>query len=138
MSASLSCRRPAGSPPTPVASQLATRKTWPGSDFDFRVPRKIGGTMLDHALTGLVTDADGRAWARLAGPTAQIAIWLGPGYRWLQVFTGDPLGPGARRRALAIEPMTCPPNAFVTGIDLATVQPGATVAYRWGAAATIS
>ncbi len=109
-----------------------------GSDFDFRTARKIGGTVLDHALTGLVTDADGRAWARLAGPTAQIAIWLGPGYRWLQVFTGDPLGPEARRRALAIEPMTCPPNAFVTGIDLATVEPGAIVAYRWGAAATIS
>jgi aldose 1-epimerase len=109
-----------------------------GSEFDFRTGRKIGGTTLDHALTGLATDADGHAWARLAGPAAQIAIWLGPGYRWLQVFTGDPLGPQARRRALAIEPMTCPPNAFVTGIDLATVEPGASVAYRWGAAATIS
>jgi aldose 1-epimerase len=109
-----------------------------GTDFDFRAARAIGGTVLDHALTGLRTDGDGRAWVRLAGPAAQIAIWLGPGYRWLQVFTGDPLGPDARRRALAIEPMTCPPNAFVTGIDLATIEPGASVAFSWGVHATVS
>ena len=109
-----------------------------GSDYDFRTSRTIGSTALDHAFTGLATDADGRAWARLAGPAAQIAIWLGPGYRWLQAFTGDPLGPEARRRAVAIEPMTCPPNAFVTGTDLATVEPGASVAYRWGVSATTS
>jgi aldose 1-epimerase len=108
-----------------------------GSDFDFRGGRRIGSTVLDHALTSLATDADGRAWARLTGPAAAVAIWLGPGYRWLQVFTGDPLGPDARRRALAIEPMTCPPNAFVTGIDLATVEPGTSVAYSWGVQATV-
>ncbi len=107
-----------------------------GSEFDFRSARKIGGTTLDHAFTSLAADADGRAWARLTGAAAQIAMWLGPGYRWLQVFTGDPLGPDARRRALAIEPMTCPPNAFVTGIDLATVKPGVSVAYRWGVQAS--
>jgi aldose 1-epimerase len=106
-----------------------------GSEFDFRSSRKIGGTTLDHAFTALAADPDGRAWVRLAG-VAKIAVWLGPGYRWLQVFTGDPLGPDARRRALAIEPMTCPPNAFETGIDLATIQPGASVAYRWGVQAT--
>ncbi len=108
------------------------------SEFDFRARRKIGGTSLDHAFTALVADADGRAWARLSGPAAQIAVWLGPGYRWLQVFTGDPLGPDARRRALAIEPMTCPPNAFVTGVDLVAIQPGERVAYRWGVQAKVS
>jgi aldose 1-epimerase len=106
------------------------------SEFDFRAGRRIGGTVLDHALTSLATDADGRAWVRLAGPSAQIVMQLDPGYRWLQVFTGDPLGSDARRRALAIEPMTCPPNAFVTGIDLATIEPGARVTYRWGVHAT--
>jgi aldose 1-epimerase len=107
-----------------------------GSDYDFRSGRKIGGTVLDHAFTGLAADADGRAWARLSGPDAQIAVWLGAGYPWLQVFTGDPLGADARRRAVAIEPMTCPPNAFVTGTDLAILGPGDGVAYRWGVRAT--
>ena len=109
-----------------------------GSEFDFRTSRVIGGTSLDHAFTALATGADGRAWARLGGPAARIAVWLGPGYRWLQVFSGDPLGPEARRRALAVEPMTCPPNAFGTGTDLATVKPGDSVAYRWGVSATAS
>jgi aldose 1-epimerase len=107
-----------------------------GSAFDFRAGRKIGTTVLDHAFTALAADAQGRVWARLSGSTAQIAVWLGPGYRWLQIFTGDPLGADARRRAVAIEPMTCPPNAFVTGTDLATVEPGESVSYTWGVTAT--
>jgi len=109
-----------------------------GSEFDFRASRKIGGTVLDHAFTRLAVDAEGRAWTHLTGPDAQIAVWLGQGYSWLQVFTGDPLGEDDRRRALAIEPMTCPPNAFATGTDLAIIEPGDSVAYRWGVRATAS
>ncbi len=109
-----------------------------GSPFDFRHRQPIGATALDHAFTGLDTDADGRAWAVLAGPAAQVALWAGAGYRWLQVFTGDALGPDARRRAVAIEPMTCPPNAFVSGIDLLALQPGDSVTHHWGIQATVS
>jgi len=61
-----------------------------------------------------------------------VAFWAGQGYRWLQVFTGDPLDPSRRRRALAIEPMTCPPNAFVTGTDLLILQPGDSITHMWG------
>jgi aldose 1-epimerase len=106
------------------------------SDYDFRTRRPIGSTSLDHAFTALATDDADRSWVHLSGPAAEIAIWFGPGYRWLQVFTGDPLGPEARRRALAVEPMTCPPNAFVTGTDLATIEPGDSVTHRWGVQAT--
>ena len=93
--------------------------------------------VLDHAFTGLQTGADGRVRAQLAGPDADITLWAGPGYTWLQVFTGDALGPDARRRAVAIEPMTCPPNAFVTGTDLITIAPGGSTAHQWGIEATI-
>lgn len=103
-----------------------------GSQYDFRERRSIGSTSLDTAFTGLYTDEDGRTRARLTGPDAEITLWTGPGYRWLQVFTGDTLGPDARRRALAIEPMTCPPNAFVTGTDLLTIEPGGTATQQWG------
>ncbi len=103
-----------------------------GSQYDFRERRSIGSTSLDTAFTGLYTGEDGRAWARLTGPDAEVALWAGPGYRWLQVFTGDPLGPEARRRALAIEPMTCPPNAFITGTDLLTIEPGGNIRQQWG------
>jgi aldose 1-epimerase len=103
-----------------------------GTPFDFRAPRAIGGTRLDHALTGLSRDAAGRAWARLRGTGAELRFWASEGYGWLQVFSGDTLGPDRARRALAIEPMTCPPNAFVTGTDVLTLEPGETVTHSWG------
>jgi len=108
--------------------------------YDFRRPRTIGATQLDHALTGLDRDSDGRAWAHLtadAGAGSRVSLWAGAGYRWLQVFTGDPLGPDRRRKALAVEPMTCPPNAFVTGDDLLVLQPGEAVTHTWGIQASL-
>jgi len=106
-----------------------------GTAYDFRAGRVIGATRLDDALTGLERDGDGRAWARLAadgGAGAQVGLWAGEGYRWLQAFTGDSLGPDRRRKAVAIEPMTCPPNAFVTGDDLLVLAPGEAVTHAWG------
>src|SRR6478752_4450786 len=104
-----------------------------GTAFDFRQARVIGTTRLDHALTGLSRGADGHAWAYLAAPGGpRVGLWAGDGYRWLQVFTGDPLGPGMRRKAVAIEPMTCPPNAFVTADDLLVLEPGERVTHTWG------
>jgi aldose 1-epimerase len=106
-----------------------------GTPYDFRQPRAIGDTRLDHALTGLDRDGDGRAWAYLAtkgGEGSRLGLWAGRGYRWLQVFTGDPLGEDLRRKAVAIEPMTCPPNAFVTAEDLVILEPGESVTHTWG------
>jgi aldose 1-epimerase len=117
-----------GIPSGPVAPVADTA-------YDFRQPRLIGSTQLDHALTGLERDGEGRAWARLAaggGSGARVGLWAGPGYHWLQVFTGDALGPDRRRKALAVEPMTCPPNAFVTGDDLLVLEPGQSVTHAWG------
>jgi aldose 1-epimerase len=103
-----------------------------GTEFDFRVPRKVAGTVLDHAFTGLRRAADGLAWVRLGGGGAGSALWADDGYRWLQVFTGDPLESAMRRTALAVEPMTCPPNAFASGEDLLVLGPGKSVSCRWG------
>jgi len=103
-----------------------------GSPFDFRTACRIGGAQLDHALTGLGRDESGLAWARLASGGVRLGLWAGPGYDWLQVFTGDALAAGQRRRALAVEPMTCPANAFVTGDGLLTLAPGDSVTHTWG------
>ena len=108
-----------------------------GGPFDFRQPRRIGGTPINHAFTDLKRDAAGKAWAWLSSGTGQVALWAGDGYRWLQVFTGDTLAAEHRRGALAIEPMTCPPNAFATGQDVLVVNPGETVARSWGILASV-
>jgi aldose 1-epimerase len=103
-----------------------------GTPYDFREPTPIGATSIDHALTGLARDPAGLAWARLSGGNTQLAFWAGPGYDWLQVFSGDALDAAHRRRALAIEPMTCPPNAFASGAGLLTLAPGESVTHSWG------
>ena len=103
-----------------------------GGALDFRAARPVGATRLDHAFTGLGRDEAGRAWARLASGAAEVALWAGPGYRWLQVFTGDTLDATHRRRAVAIEPMTCPPNAFASGTDVIMLAPGEEVTHTWG------
>jgi len=105
-----------------------------GTAADFRQPRAIGATRLDHPVTGLVRDGDGdgRAWARLRSGGTEVSLWAGPGCPWLQVFTSDSLGGERHRKAIAIEPMTCPPNAFVSGDGLIVLEPGQTVTHSWG------
>jgi aldose 1-epimerase len=106
-----------------------------GGPFDFRQSRRIGATAINHAFCALERDTAGKAWASISSGPVQAALWAGDGYRWLQVFTGDSLPEGHRRRAVAIEPMTCPPNALATGEDLVVLDPGGSVSHSWGIAA---
>jgi hypothetical protein len=48
------------------------------------------------------------------------------------VFTGDTLAPERRRRGVAVEPMTCAPDAFRSGAGLITLEPGERHVARWG------
>ena len=106
-----------------------------GSEYDFRKPRPIGSTVLDHAFTDLERDQDGLARVELRDPDAktQVSLWVDRNYSCLMIFTGDPL-PTVRRRSLAVEPMTCPPNAFRTGNSLIRLEPGSSFLSTWGIA----
>jgi aldose 1-epimerase len=100
--------------------------------FDFRRARAIAATTLDHAFTDLERGDDGLARVELRHPDGSgVVLWVDDGYRYLMLFTGDPL-PDVRRRSLAVEPMTCPPNAFRTGESLVRLEPGETHTARWG------
>ena len=59
-----------------------------------------------------------------------MTLWVDEGYRYLMVFTRRP--PRRPRRSLAVEPMTCPPNAFRSGDGLIVLEPGASVTTTWG------
>ena len=104
-----------------------------GTDYDFRQPRMIGPTVLDHAFTDLERDDDGRARVELGhtGRSEGVTLWVDETYQYVMVFTGDPL-PDVNRRSLAVEPMTCPPNAFSTGEALVRLQPGEPFTAAWG------
>ena len=103
------------------------------TEYDFRAGRTIGGIVLDNAFTELERDTDGRARVLLDDPDggSGLTLWVDESYPWLMVFTGDPL-PDVARRSLAVEPMTCPPNAFRTGDSLMRLEPGESTASTWG------
>jgi aldose 1-epimerase len=102
-----------------------------GTDFDFRSPKQVGGLRLDHCFTELSREEDGRARVRLGNGTS---LWADRSFDYLMVFTGDGL-PDVDRRSLAVEPMTCPPNAFRSGDGLVRLEPGETHVATWGLSA---
>jgi aldose 1-epimerase len=106
-----------------------------GTEYDFRKPRRIGSTKLDHAFTDLERDQEGLARVELRDPDheTQVSLWVDQSYPYLMLFSGDPL-PNVRRRSLAVEPMTCPPNAFRTADALIRLEPGSSFTGRWGIA----
>lgn len=103
---------PAG-PPSPVA----------GTELDFRSPRRIGATILDTCFTEL-----DQPWVELD----DVRLWWDPAFAWVQAFTGDTLALEHRRRGLAVEPMTCPPDAYNSGRDLVVLEPGGEWSGSWG------
>jgi aldose 1-epimerase len=104
-----------------------------GTDHDFRHPREIGATRLDHAFTDLERDDEGLARVELRnlGEQRGLTLWVDGSYRYLMLFTGDPL-PDVDRRSLAVEPMTCPPDALRSGQDLIRLEPGQSFTSAWG------
>jgi len=105
-----------------------------GSEFDFTAGRPIGVTRLDTAYCDLDRDGDGRTRVDLDHPDtgAGATLWADDRFGHLMVYTGDTLGPDERRRSLAVEPMTCPPDAFRTGTDVIVLRPGARSTATWG------
>ncbi|MFL5929517.1 MAG: hypothetical protein ACJ77E_21495 [Gaiellaceae bacterium] len=62
---------------------------------------------------------------------ASATIWLDESYAYVQLFSGDSQ-PRVDRRGIAVEPMTCPPNAFRTGDSLLVLDRGESAAATWG------
>lgn len=117
---------------SPVAVHAVTEHP----EWDFRSARRIGDVFIDHAFTELER-TDGVAEVRLiagAGTDAGTGVAMTWDERcpWVQVHTADNPGQDAIHRiGLAVEPMTCPPDAFNSGVDLVTLAPGAEHAASW-------
>ena len=105
-----------------------------GTEFDFNEGRLIGVTRLDTAFTELRRDADGRVRVNLDHPdgVCGATVWADERFGYLMVYTGDTLEPAERRTAVAVEPMSCPPDALRSGTDLAVLRPGARWTGSWG------
>ncbi|WP_214368643.1 aldose 1-epimerase family protein [Pseudonocardia sp. H11422] len=98
---------------------------------DFRTGRPLRGRALDTPFGGCAPAAgDTRVRHRLTGPDGGLELWADPAFDWVQVFTPDD-HPG-RGRAVAVEPMTCPPDALNSGLGLITLAPEESWTGSWG------
>ncbi|HEX7659317.1 MAG TPA: aldose 1-epimerase family protein [Pseudonocardiaceae bacterium] len=102
-----------------------------GTTYDFRKPRSLSGVRLDTPFGGCKPAEDGlihhSLTSRLGGG---VDVWAEPDFRWVQVFLTD--GFPGQVTAIAIEPMTCPPDALNSGVDLIVLEPGESWAGSWG------
>ena len=81
-----------------------------------------GGPAQEARVTATVTARDGHG----------VTMSWGAELPWVQVHTADtPAVPASHRVGLAVEPMTCPPDAFNSGTDLVVLEPGASHAASW-------
>jgi aldose 1-epimerase len=105
-----------------------------GTEYDFTEPRRIGAAVLDTTFGDIDRNPDGGSAVTIAAPdgSAQVEVWGDENFKWWQVFTGDTLSGERFRRSLAIEPMTCPPDAFRSGRDLIVLEPGRSWSAAWG------
>ena len=102
-----------------------------GTAYDLRHSTVLGTTNLDTAMTDLDRDSDGRWRIRLARGDRYAELWGDETFVWTQVFTGGPNRDGG----VAVEPMTCGPDAFNEGPThgaLRVLAPGHTFVGQWG------
>jgi aldose 1-epimerase len=102
-----------------------------GTAYDLREGRVLGSMSLDTAMTDLERDSDGRWRVRLLLRDRYAELWGDETMRWTQVFTGGPNRDGS----IAVEPMTCGPDAFNAGPthdDMRMLAPGETFVGLWG------
>ncbi|ECO7912559.1 aldose-1-epimerase [Salmonella enterica] len=84
-------------------------------NLDYSIQQKIGDKRIDHTFKTY-----SERWeAKIINHQQELAVSLCSDQPWLQVYSGEKLN----RRGLAIEPMSCPPNAFNSGIDLLLLKP---------------
>lgn len=116
----------------PLAGGLPTGPAEPVTgELDLRAGRRLLGAEFDNAFGGCVpAEGDTLVRHRLEGPGGAVEMWADPDFGWVQVYTpGDHPGRG---RAVAVEPMTCPPDALNSGEGLITLEPGQQWSGSWG------
>ncbi len=109
----------------PVSSEAVV-----DSEYDLRGGKLLGSLRLNDAYTDLVRGEDGRAVAEITHDDGGARVWVDSSYNYLQLFTVDSLSGGWP--GIAVEPMSCPPDAFNSGTALTVLEPGQTWSGSWG------
>ncbi|NUQ32917.1 MAG: aldose 1-epimerase family protein [Dermatophilaceae bacterium] len=102
-----------------------------GGSYDFREQHRVGDVRLDTAYTDVVRDDDGMWRCTVAAADRAATLWADAAFPWLQVFTAiaeDRKG----EVGIAVEPMSCPADAFNSGDGLVVLEPGEEWTGTWG------
>jgi aldose 1-epimerase len=99
-----------------------------GTNYDFTNLKKISSLFIDHAFKYSVNhprhlwllNKDGQGTEMIFDDQS----------KWIQIHTSDRDQQSDSRMAVVIEPMTCPPDAFNSGIDLIVLEPGKKHEYK--------
>ncbi|HEU5265604.1 MAG TPA: aldose 1-epimerase family protein [Jatrophihabitans sp.] len=100
-----------------------------GTPYDLRRGRRLRKVRMDDAFTDLIT-TDGRGHAEVRTSDGGARLWFDDAFGYLQVFTKADVIPG--QHGVAVEPMSCAPDAFNSGAGLVVLEPGASWRGRWG------
>ncbi|MBB5870567.1 aldose 1-epimerase [Allocatelliglobosispora scoriae] len=103
------------------------------TEWDYATPKRIGDVHLDLAFGWVVPDEQGRSEVTLSAPSGETTrVWADENFRWWQIYSADTATGDRRRRSVAAEPMTCPPDALRSGRDLIVLEPGQSWRGQWG------
>ena len=106
-----------------------------GTERDLRAPRSVGGVRLDTCYTDIERSSEGLGEISVQRPgEPATTVWMDGAFGFAMVFSADTLPEPQRRRALAVEPMSCAPNAFQSGDGLVVLEPGQRWSGTWGVA----
>lgn len=101
-------------------------------ELDFSRAKSLNGHELDVTFTELIRDDLGMCNVVLEDSAGHaVELSLDRTFAYVQAFTGDTLERGRRRTAVAVEPMTCPPDALRSGKDVVILEPGQHWAGSW-------
>lgn len=101
-----------------------------GTEWDYREGRRVGDVALDDAF-GELGSVDGIVEHALTAPDGRsVSVWADDEFAYVQVFTTEDY-PG-ETKAIAVEPMTAPADAFNSGKGLRWLDPGEQWEVSWG------
>lgn len=116
--------------------RLIPRSSEPVSgDLDLRGGRTVADLDIDVAYTELAFDGGVARQTLQASDGRSVSLWQDEACRYVHVFVTDKF-PG-RAKAVAIEPMTGPANAFNSGDGLRWLPAGESFTMTWGISAVL-
>lgn len=117
----------------PVGRAVAHETDSDGGSWDFRIPSAIGTRRLDTAYSDVIRGDDGRWRVVVATPgRPAVTVWADEAFDWVQVFSGKAEADQSGEHGIAVEPMTCPADAFNSGDGLLRLGPGQSWSGTWG------